>query len=87
VGCHCGGEEGVRGMGIGGTLIYKCRFCGGLEKSTHVPDGDKAIIYMVKGIETPKNWGPLKPGILSVHNCSNGYVGVTDLVGVEFDES
>jgi len=71
----------------GGTLIYKCRLCGGMEESTHAPDGNVALICTILNIPTPENWGPITLKMLGVHTCGNGRVGVTDLVGVELDES
>lgn len=64
-----------------GIIIYKCRRCGDLEKSTHVPNVDKAVILTVNGIGTPKDWGPLSPKMISVHSCKDGNIGVSDLIG------
>lgn len=72
-------------MNSPGTIIYKCRRCGDLEKSTHVPNIDKAVILMIKGIEMPKDWGPLSPKMISIHSCADGNIGVCDLIGGERD--
>lgn len=58
-----------------GTIIYKCRRCGDLEKSTHVPNVDRAVTLMVNGIEMPKDWGPLHPKMTSIHSCKMGTLG------------
>ncbi len=64
-----------------GKIVYKCRRCGCLENSTHVPNVDKAVILIAKGIEMPKEWGPLSPGMTSIHACKDGNIGVSDLIG------
>ena len=71
----------------GGTLIYRCRLCGELEKSDHAPCGNTALICAVLDIPIPKDWGPMIPKMLGIHACTNGCLGVTDLIGVELDES
>ena len=70
----------------GGTLIYKCRLCGELDKSTHAPNGNTALISTVLDMPFPVDWGPITPKMVGIHGCGNGRVGVTDLVGVEFDK-
>jgi len=42
---------------VGGTLIYKCRLCGELDKSTHAPDGNIALIGILLNIPLPTEWG------------------------------
>ncbi len=64
-----------------GLLVYKCRRCEELEKTTHVPDINKAVILTVLGIGTPEDWGPLKPKMVSIHSCKDGNIGVSDLIG------
>lgn len=66
-----------------GFLVYKCRMCGGLDKSTHVPDGASAALAIVVGIKSIQNWGH---SMVQTHRCKDGNIGVTDFIGVELDE-
>jgi hypothetical protein len=66
-----------------GFLVYKCRKCGRLNKDTHVPNGTIALSCIVCDFDFPKDWGALKPGMTGVCNCSNGDLGITDLIGFE----
>ena len=56
-----------------------------MEKSTHAPDINMAVILIVLGIEMPKDWGPLNPKMTYVHSCTDGNIGVCDLIGGEKD--
>ena len=64
-------------------LIYKCRRCGKLCNSCSVPDGIMALVKIVNGLPTPKEWGAQAPGLVNIHNCDDGELGVSDLIGAE----
>lgn len=68
-----------------GVLVYKCRRCGEIEKSIHVPDVNMAVILIVLGSDMPKDWGHLSPKMTSIHNCRDGDIGICDFVGGEKD--
>ena len=73
--------------GKGGDLIYKCRHCGKIIRDTHVPDLQLAMIAMTSHAEHfwMKDWGtPMH--ITEVHYCDLKNIGVTDLIGGEYDE-
>lgn len=70
----------------GGYLIYKCRMCGELDKTTHVPDGVITIACLTGGCELPKTWFGIKPHLIDAHACKDGNYGVTDLIGCELDK-
>lgn len=72
-------------MNRGAFMVYKCRMCGELHKSFHVPDGMVAAIEMTKGAPFPEHWGGHTPNMVSVHYCKDGNIGVTDFIGCEFD--
>jgi hypothetical protein len=70
---------------MGGTLLYKCRQCGVTSRATHVPNALKALICILHDTPFPEEWGPLKPGMLSIHTCGEGLIGVADLTAVRED--
>ena len=71
-----------------GKLIYKCRLCGELHKPTGVPDIFEAIINVLIGSPLPEKWGSGKDiQVLEFHNCRDGRLGVSDIVGAEGDVS
>jgi hypothetical protein len=70
----------------GGVLVYKCRMCGGLDKSTHVPACMTALICLVGGMDFPKTWFGRPGEKVTVHICKSGRLGVADLIGAEMDE-
>ena len=65
-----------------GCLVYKCRMCGGLDKTLHIPDIN-AVVNIQIGISLPKEWGCFSPQMTGVHSCEDGGIGITDLVGGE----
>lgn len=67
----------------GGLLVYKCRRCGELNKSMHSPEVDTTVIAALAGISCPPNSFVIEP--TSTHTCKDGSIGVTDLIGGEFD--
>lgn len=44
-------------MGEPGFLVYKCRRCGEVEKSCHVPNVQMAVILITEGQKLPSVWG------------------------------
>jgi len=69
----------------GGSLIYKCRRCGKEHAAYHVPNAVVALIDLVSGRALPQSWGG--PGVkpTNIHACSDGRLGVTDLIGADED--
>lgn len=63
-----------------GTLLYKCRQCGATGERVHVPDVMIALVNITMGEPLPKEWGG-SAGLIGMHSCSDGRIGVTDLVG------
>jgi len=71
-------------MTEGGSLLYKCRKCGAINKNTHVPCCLIALSKInVNGI-TPREWG-MQMGITDIHACGDGNLGISDLIGAELD--
>ena len=69
----------------GGFLKYKCRRCGEIKGSAHVPNCLLALSSInAKGI-TPREWG-MQMGITDIHNCNDGNLGISDLIGVVLDK-
>lgn len=68
----------------GGLLIYKCRRCGQETDTDHVPDLVMALVSICMNDKTPKEWGVALHS-MSVHWCSDGSLGVSDLQGGTFD--
>ncbi len=65
-----------------GVLLYKCRNCGGIDESLHVPSVTLALVEL----EGCGNLERLWPNTFVVrdkglHCCSNGTTGVSDLIG------
>lgn len=65
-----------------GCLIYKCRLCGELQSNIHVPDVDMSIISVMNGYKLPLPI--ISP--TDLHLCSDGKIGVCDLVGGKYDD-
>lgn len=68
----------------GGDLLYRCRLCGTLHRSSHAPDVGLAVVYGITG-STPREWG-IPVTMHSVHHCGNGRVGISDFLGAEEDK-
>ncbi len=62
-----------------GLMVYKCRRCGGLDMSSHVPDIMFGVISATTG--TSMAWGSVS--LLTTHSCPDGGFGVADLTGGE----
>lgn len=71
---------------MGGALVYLCRRCKKEDRSLHVPDAMSAAICLANGYALPKEWGGPTPRLTDVHNCKDGHLGITDLIGVENDK-
>jgi hypothetical protein len=70
----------------GGVIIHKCRRCGGLDKSLHVPDVLAALCCVTSGIPTPWKPSAMNPKMVGVHHCADGNHGVSDMIGGEIDK-
>lgn len=67
-----------------GNLIYKCRLCGELHKPIGVPNVMEAMVSVVVGKPFPEEWGSgHNINILELHNCEDGRIGLSVLVGAE----
>ena len=69
----------------GGSLIYKCRLCGETSSMIHAPDAPLAVLYLMRDIALPKEWGGMPIGKTERHYCREGQVGVSDLIGAKLD--
>lgn len=68
-----------------GILIYHCRRCDNyikMAKVQHLPSSVKALC--LSG-ETTDRWGR-EEFSCQPHTCPDGQIGVTDLIGGEYDE-
>jgi hypothetical protein len=72
-------------MDKGATLIYKCRMCGELHKPIHTPKGHLTLMCVMYDWELPKEWFGVMPHKTNFHICNDGNIGVSDLIGCEFD--
>jgi hypothetical protein len=70
-----------------GKLIYKCRLCGDHHRPTGVPNLLTALVAMVTNTPVPEEWDSLPIAIepLQLHSCADGRVGVSDLIGGEYN--
>lgn len=65
---------------------YKCRRCGEIELNPHTAEKN-ALIIMLSGIfgyPLPKNmksFSGQEPRLFNIHNCKDGGMGVSDLLG------
>lgn len=70
---------------VKGNLIYKCRMCGKIFKSVHVPDGYIALAAIINDESTPKSWGANVLSDKTICHCYMNKIGVADLIGFEKD--
>jgi len=78
----------------GGWLVYKCRKCGKLDRSAHVPDVRRALVSIGVDGRTPREWGNWS-GLTGMHYCTEAVgsiksgqgamIGVSDLISAEED--
>lgn len=60
-------------------LSYKCRACGAVADKVSVPGSPVMILaYIVTGTKPESDIS--QPGLLDVHGCADGRIGVADLV-------
>ena len=71
----------------GGVLIYKCRSCRKLNKSTHVPNGLEALVSIRCYGRSPVEWGAMIACMTDICNCTDGNLGISDLIGFEEDKN
>jgi len=64
-----------------GLLQYKCRRCGKIDKSTHVPNVLQVLISVMNDYELPKEWFGIPVTKTDIHHCEDGGAGVSDLIG------
>jgi hypothetical protein len=64
-----------------GILLYRCRLCGAVESSTGVPDLFTALLYLKGDDSLPPGWGPDVVRDTDLHQCGDGRLGVSDLIG------
>lgn len=70
-----------------GWLLYKCKLCGRVEKSLHVPDVAIILGCILRGEPLPKSW--IASNIVkrtSLHHCEEGRTGIMDLIGGTIDK-
>lgn len=68
----------------GGVLEYKCRRCGEVVQQSHVPDVNIAMACLIINEVTPREWG-MQAKMTDIHDCKDGNLGISDLIGAEFD--
>lgn len=64
-------------------LQYKCRRCEEVVQPISAPDGIIALNCIINNLPFPDGWLGVSPGMHGLHYCSDGNVGVTDLIGCE----
>ena len=71
----------------GGVLQYKCRRCGKVSANTHIPKGSATIILtcVLNNYEILEKIRGVPASQYSICNCNDGNLGVSDLIGLEFD--
>ena len=72
-------------MSNSGYLIYKCRRCGELNKNCHVPDGTITLLSIMTKDLHLKDGSTYNPLKIEIHNCTDGNLGIADLIGFEYD--
>lgn len=76
----------------GGWLIYKCRRCGVLDQSTHVPDVYAWMLAAMSGdMKYLRDYdNVLDVSMFSFHSCSleadKAVIGISDLIGATKDD-
>lgn len=70
-------------MGKPGVLLYRCRLCGEIERSPHVPDVEEALCCLV--VDGAYSTEGSTATMLTMHYCGSGRVGIADLIGAEGD--
>lgn len=69
---------------IRGIVIHRCRNCGKTKEQASVPSFDEAVRLLAKLLTNP---GILRMdhgmAMYAVHACSDGSLGVTDIIAIE----
>lgn len=65
-----------------GMAVYKCRRCGKLEKHLHAP---VLVTAITDAITDNMNVKGMRATLISMHQCDDGHIGITDLIGGEYD--
>ena len=74
-------------MDKGGYLIYKCRRCGELVKLVYVGKPGYALMCLLRDRSNLFKEPLLNTyNKLEHHQCKDGHLGVTDLIGCEIDK-
>jgi len=68
-------------MTDGGKLEYKCRRCGQITDSIHTPSVLHTLVSVMNGYTLPKEWFGVPVYKTDIHHCSDGGLGVSDLIG------
>lgn len=74
----------------GGTLQYKCRKCGEIDESYHVPRLLLTLIRIRIGLPGSDDKTDLLGSALTdtaIHTCKKGHIGIADLIGGYEDET
>jgi len=70
-----------------GFIEYKCRRCGEIDRSTHVPGLLTVLLGVMNDYNIiPKEWFGTPVTQTGIHHCKDGGAGVTDLIGGVPDE-
>jgi len=67
-----------------GDFLYKCRRCGEIDDSTHSPCLVTDLIFLTLDNTTHSKGIPVH--MLGIHNCKDGHVGISDLIGGKLAE-
>lgn len=67
---------------VQGKIFYKCRRCGEVYYDTHTPQLVPSIAFAIGGFKEEE----FHVDLVSVHSCKDGNIGVSDLIGGEFDK-
>jgi uncharacterized Zn finger protein len=71
-------------MKEGGTLTYRCRACGKVYDSCHVPDVHRALSDITRDGRSDPEWLMFR-SLVYVHTCADGEYGIADLIGGKCD--
>jgi len=69
-----------------GILFYKCRRCNGISDSLHTPNVLQTLIFTMNDIDLPEQWAGIPVDKTDIHNCEDGGIGISDLIGGKIDE-
>jgi len=69
-----------------GIILYRCRRCGSLDRTMSSPDVTQTLISVIHGTPDPNASGIIRAALMSIHSCSDGGLGVTDIAGAELND-